>query len=149
MADRPAVLARFDCQDSAKWLVPHRLGTWLGSIGYRVHEACAGRVVSSHAPGTRQSWFVALACPFIRGLTGRTGDGGEILTDRSPRLRGRPGHWRLGANMIIVSEPSAEATQPVRTARYTPTHHRISAARNDTHRYANTRPLRVHTEEVG
>jgi hypothetical protein len=50
MADRPAVLARFDCPDSPDWLVPERLGTWLGSIGYRVHEACAGRVVSSHAP---------------------------------------------------------------------------------------------------
>jgi hypothetical protein len=31
MADLPAVLARFDCQVSAKWLVPERLGTWLAA----------------------------------------------------------------------------------------------------------------------
>jgi hypothetical protein len=51
-------------------------------------------------------------------------------------------------NMIIVSESSAKATQPVRTGRYTPAHRPSSAARTDTHRYANARRIRVHTEEV-
>jgi hypothetical protein len=50
--------------------------------------------------------------------------------------------------MIIVSEPSAEATQPVRTGRYTPTRHSSSAARNDTHRYAKAPANSVHTKEV-
>jgi hypothetical protein len=51
-------------------------------------------------------------------------------------------------NMIIVSESSAKATQPVRTGRYTPAHRPTSAARSDTHRYANARRIRVHTKEV-
>jgi hypothetical protein len=61
-------------------------------------------------------------------------------------------HWaqssRLALNMIIVSEPSAEATQPVRMGRYAPARRRSSAACNDTLRYAVARPISVHTEEV-
>ena len=38
-------------------------------------------------------------------------------------------------NMIIVSEPSAEATQLVRTGRYPPVRRRSSAAQCDTPRY--------------
>jgi 2-keto-3-deoxy-L-rhamnonate aldolase RhmA len=48
-------------------------------------------------------------------------------------------------NMIIVSESSAKATQPVRTGRYTPTGCRSSAARSDSHRYLDARPISVHT----
>jgi hypothetical protein len=55
---------------------------------------------------------------------------------------------RLTLTMIIVSEPSAKATQPVRTGRYTPTRRRSSAACNNTPRYADGRPISVHTEEV-
>ena len=51
-------------------------------------------------------------------------------------------------NMIIISEPSANMTQPVRTSRYTPARCRSSAARNDTPRYADARSISVHTEEV-
>ena len=54
---------------------------------------------------------------------------------------------RLALNMIIVSGSSAEATQPVRTDRYTPARRRSSAARNDIPRYADARPINVHTEE--
>lgn len=54
---------------------------------------------------------------------------------------------RLALNMITVSEPSAEVSQPVRTGRYTPARRRTSAARDDTPRYADARPIRVHTEE--
>lgn len=49
--------------------------------------------------------------------------------------------------MIIVNESSAEATQPVRIGRYTPTRRRSSAARSDIPRYRGARPIRVHTEE--
>jgi hypothetical protein len=54
--------------------------------------------------------------------------------------------WPL--NMIIISESSAEATQPVRTSRYPPTHRPSSTACNDTAWHANARPISVHTEEV-
>jgi hypothetical protein len=47
--------------------------------------------------------------------------------------------------MIIVSEPSAKATQPVRTGRYTPARHHSSAARKKTPRYTDARPISVHT----
>jgi hypothetical protein len=50
--------------------------------------------------------------------------------------------------MIIVSEPSAEATQPVRTVRYTPACRRSSAALNDIPRDADAVPISVHTEDV-
>jgi len=50
--------------------------------------------------------------------------------------------------MIIVSEPSAEAAQRVRTSRSSPARSRSSAARNDTPRRANARPINVHTEEL-
>ena len=52
----------------------------------------------------------------------------------------------LARNMIIVSRPSAEATQPVSTGRYTPARRRSSAARNDTPRCADAQPISVHTE---
>lgn len=39
------MLARFGRQDRTAWLVPERLDTWLGNIGYQVNEAPAGRVV--------------------------------------------------------------------------------------------------------
>jgi hypothetical protein len=55
---------------------------------------------------------------------------------------------QAGVNMIIVSKPSAEATQPVRAGRYTSACRRSSAARNDTRRYAEVRRISVHTEEV-
>jgi hypothetical protein len=35
MAHLPVVLARFDYQARTDWVVPERLGTSLGSIGYR------------------------------------------------------------------------------------------------------------------
>ncbi len=54
---------------------------------------------------------------------------------------------RLTLNMIIVSGSSAEATQPVRTGRYTPARRRSSAPHNDTPRYANAWSISVHTEE--
>ena len=54
--------------------------------------------------------------------------------------------FNLALSVIIVSKPSAEATQPVRTGRYTPTRRRSSAARNDTHRQADVWPISVYTE---
>jgi hypothetical protein len=48
--------------------------------------------------------------------------------------------------MIIVSDPSADATRPFRTGRYTAARRRSSAARGDTPRYASARPISVHTE---
>jgi hypothetical protein len=54
---------------------------------------------------------------------------------------------QMTPNMIIISEPSPEATQPVRTGRYTPARRRSSAACNDTPRYADGRPISVHIEE--
>jgi hypothetical protein len=53
-----------------------------------------------------------------------------------------------GSGLIIVSEPSAEATRPVRTGQSAPACSRSSAVRSATPRYAGTRPIRVHTEEV-
>jgi hypothetical protein len=54
--------------------------------------------------------------------------------------------FRLALNMIIISEPSAEVTQPVCTGRYAPARRRSSAARNDITRYAYARRISVHTE---
>jgi hypothetical protein len=48
--------------------------------------------------------------------------------------------------VIIVSEPSAEATRRVRTRRYTPTLRRSSTAPNDTPGCADAQPISVHTE---
>jgi hypothetical protein len=48
--------------------------------------------------------------------------------------------------MIIVSESSAKATQPVRADRYTPTRHSSSTPRDDTLSYADVRLISVHTE---
>jgi hypothetical protein len=55
----------------------------------------------------------------------------------------------LALNVIIVSVSSAEAIQPVRTDRYTLAHRRSPAARSNTAGHANTRPISVHTAEVG
>ena len=49
--------------------------------------------------------------------------------------------------MITVSEPSAEATQLVRTSQYAPARRRNSVPRADTRRQADARPISVHTEE--
>ena len=48
--------------------------------------------------------------------------------------------------MIIISEPSAKATQLVRTCRSTLARRRASAARGDALRYADAQPISVHTE---
>jgi hypothetical protein len=50
-------------------------------------------------------------------------------------------------NMIIISEPSAEATQPVRTGRYLSVGCRGSAAHSDTPSHADAWLISVHTEE--
>jgi hypothetical protein len=55
---------------------------------------------------------------------------------------GRP--FQTGTCVIIISESSAEGTQPVRTDRYTPARRRSSAAGNDTPRHADARPVSVH-----
>jgi hypothetical protein len=54
--------------------------------------------------------------------------------------------FRIGLNMIIVSKPSAKATKPGRTSRYKPARRRSSAARNDTRRQVDARPISVHTK---
>jgi len=59
-----------------------------------------------------------------------------------------PAAGHQGVTMIIVSESSAEATQPVRTGRPIPARSRSSAAHNDTPKHADARPIRVHTEET-
>jgi hypothetical protein len=64
---------------------------------------------------------------------------------RAPRLCPGRETCRLALHMIIVSEPSAEATQSVRMGRYTPARRRSSAADNDTPSYADARPISVHT----
>ena len=48
--------------------------------------------------------------------------------------------------VIIVSEPSAEATRRVRTRRYTLACCRSSAAPNDTPGCADAQPISVHTD---
>jgi hypothetical protein len=53
---------------------------------------------------------------------------------------------KLGLGMIIVSESSAKATQPVRTGRYTPPRRRSSTAHHDAPRHAKARLISVHTE---
>jgi hypothetical protein len=73
------------------------------------------------------------------------------MTQRSvgqtPTRRCHRHSFPTGPSMIIVSDPSAEATQPVRTGQYTPAHRRSSPARDDIVRYADARPISVHTEE--
>jgi hypothetical protein len=64
-------------------------------------------------------------------------------------------HWHLltsqrhrwGDQVIIVSEPSADATRRVRTERPTSARSRSSAPHNDTPWYTDARPISVHTEE--
>lgn len=62
------------------------------------------------------------------------------------------GHWAQFSesrlNMIIVSDPSADATRPFRTGRYTAARRRSSTARSDTPRYTGARPISVHTEDA-
>jgi hypothetical protein len=53
-----------------------------------------------------------------------------------------------GIAVIIVSEPSANATRRVRTGRFTPARTTSSAARNNTARYAGAPPISVHTEAL-
>lgn len=50
--------------------------------------------------------------------------------------------------MIIISESSADVTQPVRMGRHTAACSRSSAAHDDTQKYTDARPISVHTEEV-
>jgi hypothetical protein len=59
---------------------------------------------------------------------------------------GLPASGGQGVAVIIVSESSAEVTLRVRTERYAPLRSRCSAAHNDTLRYADARPISVHTE---
>jgi hypothetical protein len=83
-------------------------------------------------------------------------DHGELRGRRGvvsgPRILAKSATERSLSNwsfsVIIVSEPSAEATRPVSTGRYIPVRSRSSAAHNDTPRYADVRRIRVHTEEV-
>jgi hypothetical protein len=55
---------------------------------------------------------------------------------------------QAGLSMIIVSDSSADATQPARIGRYTAACSRSSATHDDTHRYTDARPISVHTKEV-
>jgi hypothetical protein len=77
------------------------------------------------------------------------GDTGEAVGPRPQNDaddRSQTGGAARGAfTMIIISEPSAEATRPVRTSRYTSARLRSSTARNDTLRCADVRPISVHT----
>jgi hypothetical protein len=50
--------------------------------------------------------------------------------------------------MIIISDPSADATCPVRIGRYTPVHSRSSPADNDTPKYTGPQRISVQHEEV-
>jgi hypothetical protein len=52
------------------------------------------------------------------------------------------------AQVIIISESSAQPVRPVRTGRSTPAHSYSSAVHNDTLRLADARPISVHTEVV-
>lgn len=51
------------------------------------------------------------------------------------------------SQVIIVSEPSAEAARRASTGRSIPARSRSSATHNDTPRHADARPISVHTEE--
>jgi hypothetical protein len=53
---------------------------------------------------------------------------------------------RLALSMIILSEPSAKATRPVRTDRHAPTHSPSSTVHNDTPGQTDAQPISVHTE---
>jgi hypothetical protein len=57
-----------------------------------------------------------------------------------------PDLFQPALNMIIFSESSAEATQPVRMGRQISARCRSSAARNDTPRYADVRQISVRTK---
>jgi hypothetical protein len=74
-------------------------------------------------------------------ITQRSTDQGH-QDARAKVATGRP--FQTGTCVIIISESSAEGTQPVRTDRYTPARRRSSAAGNDTPRHADARPVSVH-----
>jgi hypothetical protein len=113
--------------------------------------------------------FIRATCPLkllrTRGSDRRAelrltrGSGQPLSTARRPTGKSPARELRIGHSqdlglpasaltMIIVSESSAKATQPVRTGRYTPARLRSSAAPSNTPRYADVLPISVHTEEV-
>jgi hypothetical protein len=57
---------------------------------------------------------------------------------------GRP-RTRQELTIITVSGPSAKAAQRVRVDRHTPARSHSSAPHNNTPRYTDARPVRVHT----
>ncbi len=81
-----------------------------------------------------------------RSTRGGWAAAGSGTAPREPKATGAAS--QTGANVIIVSKSSAEATQPERTGRYTPARRRSSAARDDTPGHADPRQISVHTEEV-
>ena len=113
--------------------------------------------------------FIRATCPLkllrTRGSDRRAelrltrGSGQPLSTARRPTGKSPARELRIGHSqdlglpasaltMIIVSESSAKATQPVRTGRYTPARLRRSAAPSNTPRYADVLPISVYTEEV-
>jgi hypothetical protein len=68
------------------------------------------------------------------------------------RAAKRPKHtaqlFGLALNMIIISESSAKAAQPVRTGRSAPVCSCSSAAHHDTHQQADAQRISVHTEVI-
>ena len=111
--------------------------------------------------------FIRATCPLkllrTRGSDQRAelrltrGSGQPLSTARRPTGKSPARELRIGHSqdlgipasaltMIIVSESSAKATQPVRTGRYTPARLRSSAAPSNTPRYADVLPISVHTE---
>jgi len=77
------------------------------------------------------------------------GEGSPADHQGVPASSARPpgAAFRLGLSMIIVSEPSVKATQPVHVGRSTPTRNRSSATHQDPPRHADIRPISVHTDE--
>ncbi len=125
----------------------HACGTMPGlAPAARSLQGQGPRLVAAGAPRASAGRW---SQPGIR--CSRSGQGGwpaarSGTAPREPKATGAT--FQTGANMIIVSESSAEAAQPERTDRYTPACRRSSAARNDTPRYADVRSISVHTEEV-
>ncbi len=94
---------------------------------------------------TRQTIAVRQAAPFHSPHNPEADQSGAPGRQRQEPATGRSS--RLAFNMIIVSEPSAEATRRVRTERCAPARSRSSAVHNNTPGYADARPISVHTEE--
>lgn len=88
----------------------------------------------------------------LRASHGTTAD--SLITQRSTHQGHRDARQATGRslksppNMITVSESSAEATQLVRTGRYTLPRRRSSTTRNETPRHANAWPISVHTRRA-